>query len=76
MMKFQGVRLPLSMIRDLNYVSKRSGTSKSELMRQGIFFIVSEFFKKEEIRQKQQENYEKNNPPQRHENHISLPDCW
>ena len=76
MMKFIGVRLPWSMIKDLRYVSERSGTNKSELIRQGIFLIVSEFFKKEEIRQKQQEMYEKNNPPQRHENHMSLPDGW
>ncbi len=76
MMKFMGVRLPQSMILDLRYVSERSGTSKSELIRQGIFFIVSEFFKKEEIRQKQQERYEKNNPPQRYEDHMSLPDGW
>jgi len=76
MMKFIGVRLPLSMIRDLRYVSERTGTSMSELIRQGICFIVSEFFKKEEVRQKQQERYEKTNQIQRHEDHMSLPDGW
>ena len=77
MMKLMGIRLPSTMIRDLNYISEHTGTSKSQFIRQGIMSVIAEYFRNEAIKQKNQEQYEnKRNTSRRGGEWVSLPDEW
>ena len=79
MMKFIGVRLPVTMVKDLDYMVNCTGTSRAQFIRQGILAVISEFYRNEEIKQKNQENYEnKRNSTRRRSGSdwISLPDEW
>ena len=77
MMQFMGIRLPSTMIRDLNYISEHTGTSKSQFIRQGIMSVIAEYFRNEAIKQKNQEQYEnKRNTSRRGGEWVSLPDEW
>ena len=77
MMQFMGIRLPSTMIRDLNYISEHTGTSKSQFIRQGIMSVIAEYFRNEAIKQKNQEQYEnKRNTSRRGGEWVSLPDGW
>jgi len=77
MMKFIGIRLPSTMIKDLNYISDVTGTSKSQFIRQGILSVIAEYYRNEAIRNQNVKQYEnKRNTTRRGGEWISLPDEW
>lgn len=78
MMKFIGIRLPRTMIKDLNYLSEITGTSKSQFIRQGILGVIADYYRNEAIRQKNQEKYENNKNVSRRGggDWISITDGW
>lgn len=77
MMKFIGIRLPSTMIKDLNYISDVTGTSKSQFIRQGILSVIAEYYRNEAIRNQNMKKYEnQRNTTRRSGEWISLPDEW
>jgi len=76
-MKFIGIRVPNTMIKDLKYISELTGTSKSQFIRQGIMSVIAEYYRNEAIRQNNQDKHEKNrNASRRGSEWVSLPDEW
>lgn len=75
-MKFVGVRLPLGMISDINYIKKATGVTKSMLVRQGLAIVINDYFQKEKVKQEQIQERKKREATIRSRGGLTLPDGW
>ncbi len=75
MMKFQGFRLPLGMVRDISYISNETGMSKSQMVRNGLSLIINDYFQKEKVKQDQIQQHQRRTTAI-NGGGISLPDGW
>jgi predicted DNA-binding protein len=75
-MKFVGVRLPLGMISDINYIKKATGVTKSMLVRQGLAIVINDYFQKEKVKQEQTQDRRKREASIQSEGGLTLPDGW
>ncbi len=73
-MRFQGFRIPEGMISDMNYINSETGTSKSQMVRQGLMLVINDYFQKEKVKQSQIQERNKRNASIYGD--ISLPDKW
>ena len=75
-MKFVGVRLPLGMISDINYIKKATGVTKSMLVRQGLAIVINDYFQKEKVKQEQTQDRRIREASIQSEGGLTLPDGW
>ena len=73
-MKFQGFRIPEGMISDMSYINAQTGTSKSQMVRQGLQLVINDYFQKEKVKQNHLE--ERSRRSASVHRGISLPQGW
>ena len=74
-MKFAGFRLPEGQIRDMAYINKETGMSKSQMVRNGLSLVINDYFQKEKVKQNQiQERNRRTGSI--NGGGIALPDGW
>ncbi len=75
-MIFKGFRLPQGIVKDMNYISHQTGMSRSQMVRNGLLYVINEYFQKEQIKQKQIQEQQRRTAIQQGESYMSLPDGW